>query len=137
MRRDVFKLSRLPAGAKADALAQVSRELYARRQNLAEKLDTALVTGLPVSDEANQILTLIKQNQVVIVAGETGSGKTTQAAENLLQAGLGSSGVIGHTTTPTHRRSHCGNALPKRPVRNLGVRWVTRFVFLTKPETKP
>ena len=70
MRRDAFKLARLPAGAKADALAQGSAELYARRQNLAGKLSKVLAPGLPVSDEASQILSLVERNQVVIVAAK-------------------------------------------------------------------
>src|SRR5690606_4779759 len=39
----------------------------------------------------------IKDNQVVIVAGETGSGKTTQLPKMLLELGLGNKGMIGHT----------------------------------------
>ena len=137
MRRDVFKLSRLPAGAKADALAQVSGELYARRQNLAEKLDTALVTGLPVSDEANQILTLIKQNQVVIVAGETGSGKTTQLPKICLQAGLGSSGVIGHTQPRRIAARTVAQRIAQETGAELGreVGYSVRFSDQTRDET--
>ena len=97
MRSDVFTLARLPAGDKADALAQASAGLYSRRQTLANALDKTPAPGLPVSEEASQILELIEQNQVVIVAGETGSGKTTQLPKICLQAGLGASGVIGHT----------------------------------------
>lgn len=97
MRRDVFKLARMPAGDKADGLTKASAELYSRRQMLANTLDKTPAAGLPVSDEASKILKLIKQNQVVIVAGETGSGKTTQLPKICLQAGLGASGVIGHT----------------------------------------
>ena len=97
MRRDVFKLARMPAGDKADGLTKASAELYSRRQMLANTLDKTPAVGLPVSDEASKILKLIKQNQVVIVAGETGSGKTTQLPKICLQAGLGASGVIGHT----------------------------------------
>ena len=97
MRRDVFKLARMPAGDKADGLTKASAELYSRRQMLANTLDKTPAAGLPVSDEASKILKLIKQNQVVIVVGETGSGKTTQLPKICLQAGLGASGVIGHT----------------------------------------
>jgi ATP-dependent helicase HrpA len=97
MRRDVFKLARMPAGDKADGLTKASAELYSRRQMLANTLDKTPAAGLPVGDEASKILKLIKQNQVVIVAGETGSGKTTQLPKICLQAGLGASGVIGHT----------------------------------------
>ena len=53
--------------------------------------------SLPVAAKADDIIAAIKANQVVIVAGETGSGKTTQLPKMCLQAGLGISGMIGHT----------------------------------------
>ncbi len=52
---------------------------------------------LPVSQEINNIRNIVLANQVVIICGETGSGKTTQLPKLLLEMGLGSSGVIGHT----------------------------------------
>jgi len=53
--------------------------------------------SLPVAAKAEDIIAAIKANQVVIVAGETGSGKTTQLPKMCLQAGLGVIGMIGHT----------------------------------------
>ena len=52
---------------------------------------------LPVSSRAEEIMELIQKHQVVIVAGETGSGKTTQIPKICLQAGRGNRGLIGHT----------------------------------------
>ena len=52
---------------------------------------------LPVVAERARIREAIEANQVVIVAGETGSGKTTQLPKILLEMGRGISGVIGHT----------------------------------------
>ncbi len=52
---------------------------------------------LPVSQRQDEIVELIKKHPVVIVAGETGSGKTTQIPKMCLAAGLGISGLIGHT----------------------------------------
>ncbi|MGR5065002.1 ATP-dependent RNA helicase HrpA [Photobacterium sp. DNB22_13_2] len=52
---------------------------------------------LPVSQKKDQIAEAIKNNQVVIVAGETGSGKTTQLPKICLELGLGTKGMIGHT----------------------------------------
>ena len=52
---------------------------------------------LPVSAKAGEIAELIRSNQVVVVAGDTGSGKTTQLPKICLEAGLGRQGMIGHT----------------------------------------
>lgn len=52
---------------------------------------------LPVSDKRDDIMKLIESHQVVIVAGETGSGKTTQLPKMCLQLGRGRSGMIAHT----------------------------------------
>ncbi len=52
---------------------------------------------LPVSARREDIAAAIRDNQVVIVAGETGSGKTTQIPKILLDMGRGRAGQIGHT----------------------------------------
>lgn len=52
---------------------------------------------LPVSQQQNTLLSAIKNNQVLIVAGETGSGKTTQLPKMCLSLGFGVRGCIGHT----------------------------------------
>ncbi|WP_092537382.1 ATP-dependent RNA helicase HrpA [Actinomyces ruminicola] len=52
---------------------------------------------LPVSARREEIAAAIRDNQVVIVAGETGSGKTTQLPKICLELGRGITGMIGHT----------------------------------------
>ncbi|WP_257210351.1 ATP-dependent RNA helicase HrpA [Actinomyces ruminis] len=52
---------------------------------------------LPVSARREEIANAIRDNQVVIVAGETGSGKTTQLPKICLELGRGITGMIGHT----------------------------------------
>ncbi|MEG9532358.1 ATP-dependent RNA helicase HrpA [Mannheimia indoligenes] len=52
---------------------------------------------LPVSARREEILKLIAENQVVVIAGETGSGKTTQLPKMCLELGRGVKGLIGHT----------------------------------------
>ncbi|KGN29868.1 ATP-dependent helicase [Knoellia sinensis KCTC 19936] len=52
---------------------------------------------LPVVERRDDILAAIRDHQVVVIAGETGSGKTTQLPKMCLELGLGSNGQIGHT----------------------------------------
>lgn len=52
---------------------------------------------LPVSARRDEIAQAISQHQVVIISGETGSGKTTQIPKICLQLGRGVGGMIGHT----------------------------------------
>lgn len=52
---------------------------------------------LPVSERREDIMNAIRDNQVVIIAGETGSGKTTQIPKMCLELGLGAKGLVGHT----------------------------------------
>jgi ATP-dependent helicase HrpA len=52
---------------------------------------------LPVSQRKDDLLAAIRDNQVVILAGETGSGKTTQLPKICLELGRGVRGLIGHT----------------------------------------
>ncbi|EMP55536.1 RNA helicase, ATP-dependent DEAH box, HrpA type [Marinobacter santoriniensis NKSG1] len=53
--------------------------------------------GLPVSERVDDIRAAIEQHQVVIIAGETGSGKTTQIPKICMNSGRGIRGLIGHT----------------------------------------
>jgi ATP-dependent helicase HrpA len=53
--------------------------------------------SLPIADRRDDLLTAIGDNQVVIVAGETGSGKSTQLPKLCLELGRGVHGLIGHT----------------------------------------
>ena len=52
---------------------------------------------LPVVERRDDILAAIRDHQVVVVAGETGSGKTTQLPKMCLELGLGARGQVGHT----------------------------------------
>ncbi|MGV1004973.1 MAG: ATP-dependent RNA helicase HrpA [Candidatus Nanopelagicales bacterium] len=57
----------------------------------------AIPAELPIAAHASQIIDLIRDNQVIVVAGETGSGKTTQLPKLALAAGRGQHKMIGHT----------------------------------------
>ncbi|MDP9806416.1 ATP-dependent helicase HrpA [Trueperella bonasi] len=70
------------------------QELQARRTALPP---ISYPPELPVSARKEDIAAAIRDNQVVIVAGETGSGKTTQLPKICLELGRGITGMIGHT----------------------------------------
>ena len=53
--------------------------------------------GLPVSQRADEIVEAIRKNRVLILCGETGSGKTTQLPKLCVLAGRGRKGMIAHT----------------------------------------
>ena len=72
-----------------------SVEQLARRESSVPLV--SYPTELPISAHCEAITELIRAHQVVIVAGETGSGKTTQLPKACLAAGLGRRGMIGHT----------------------------------------
>ena len=71
-----------------------SQQAVKNRQNALPEIT---YPDLPVSAKAEQIKAAISEHQVVIVAGETGSGKTTQLPKMCLQLGFGITGYIGHT----------------------------------------
>lgn len=80
---------------KVMAAIEASRERTQAR--LQARGDVTLMPGLPVTERAEEIAEAVRDNQVVVVCGETGSGKTTQLPRILMQAGLGARGQIGHT----------------------------------------
>jgi ATP-dependent helicase HrpA len=71
---------------------------------------------LPVSGRREEIANALRANQVIIVSGETGSGKTTQLPKICLELGRGQSGLIGHTQP----RRIAASATAKRIAQELG-----------------
>ena len=67
------------------------------KRTLAIPADFNFPSELPVSAKVSEIEQLLKEHQVLVIAGDTGSGKTTQIPKICLQAGLGRRGLIGHT----------------------------------------
>ncbi|MFZ2554492.1 MAG: ATP-dependent RNA helicase HrpA [Psychrobacter urativorans] len=94
---------------KADAILAKKRAQYdklksrsqqavqARIDSIPQDLPAKLNLDLPVSQRAEDLIQAIIDNQVIIVAGETGSGKTTQLPKLAMLAGRGITGQIGHT----------------------------------------
>jgi ATP-dependent helicase HrpA len=107
--RDAARLRRRIDGAgkvrKPEAAAAVAAEISAQIDAAIGRLEARRAAvpplnypeNLPVSAKRAEIRAAIRDHQVVIVAGETGSGKTTQIPKICLELGRGVRGVIGHT----------------------------------------
>lgn len=92
---------RLAKARSAEALAAIAGDINAAAASVVAR-DAAVpeITypeRLPVSARRDEIMELVREHQVVIIAGETGSGKTTQIPKMLLELGRGRRGLIGHT----------------------------------------
>lgn len=107
--RDAHRLGRRLEGArrirnpeaKQAALDEIAAEAEKAAARLAVRASRMPVVtypeNLPVSQKKDEIAEAIRDHQVVIVAGETGSGKTTQIPKICMELGRGVRGMIGHT----------------------------------------
>ncbi|MFJ6554672.1 ATP-dependent RNA helicase HrpA [Streptomyces luteogriseus] len=107
--RDAHRLGRRLEGARkirkpearAAVLAEIEAEVGRAEERMAARRalvpEVTYPEQLPVSQKKDAIADAIRDHQVVIVAGETGSGKTTQIPKICLELGRGVRGMIGHT----------------------------------------
>lgn len=87
-------------GAKPEKLQQLAKQVVAAESLVAARQSAVPTIGypdLPITARRQEIAAAILEHQVIIVAGETGSGKTTQLPKICLDAGRGVRGTIGHT----------------------------------------
>ncbi|MGW5736491.1 MULTISPECIES: ATP-dependent RNA helicase HrpA [Streptomyces] len=87
--------------ARAAVLAEIAADVDKGAARMAERAGRlpaiTYPQELPVSQKKDDIAAAIRDHQVVIVAGETGSGKTTQIPKICMELGRGLRGMIGHT----------------------------------------
>ena len=85
--------------AVAEEIEQQIEQARLRVENRKSAVKNPIVfpESLPVSQRKAEIEKLLSEHQVIVVAGETGSGKTTQLPKMCLELGLGNPGTIGHT----------------------------------------
>ncbi len=107
-------------GAREHALGQVLAELEAASARVEARRGAVPAISyppeLPVSQLKDKIAEVIRDHQVVIIAGETGSGKTTQLPKICLELGRGVTGQIGHTQP----RRIAARAVAERIAQELG-----------------
>ncbi|MEU4656785.1 ATP-dependent RNA helicase HrpA [Streptomyces sp. NPDC023723] len=146
--RDAHRLGRRLEGARkirkpearAAVLAEIEAEVDRAEQRIATRrahLPTVTYPEqLPVSQKRDAIADAIRDHQVVIVAGETGSGKTTQIPKICLDLGRGVKGMIGHTQP----RRIAARTVAERVADELdsplgeAVGWKVRFTDQVNPE---
>ncbi|MFC3573304.1 ATP-dependent RNA helicase HrpA [Streptomyces yaanensis] len=146
--RDAHRLGRRLEGARkirkpearAAVLAEIEAEVVKAEDRMAAR--TARVPAvtypeqLPVSQKKSDIADAIRDHQVVIVAGETGSGKTTQIPKICLELGRGVRGMIGHTQP----RRIAARTVAERVAEELdtplgeAVGWKVRFTDQVNPD---
>ncbi len=135
-------IRRISDPAKRDrALTDFERQVGTAEARVARRRATVpslrFPPELPVSDRVDDLAAAIAANQVVIVAGETGSGKSTQLPKICLQIGRGVRGMIGHTQP----RRIAARALAERIAEETGtavggaVGYAIRFGDHTGPDT--
>ena len=96
------RLRKKQASASNEAVESLAAEIELSKAKCALRAEAipAVIpfpANLPVSEKAPEIIRLLRENQVLIIAGDTGSGKTTQLPKMCLEAGFGRHGLIGHT----------------------------------------
>ncbi len=93
---------RRKAGKPADRLEKKFRAAFDVSKARVERRLAALPSplypdDLPISQRRDEIAAAVQEHQVVVICGETGSGKTTQLPKICLSLGRGTRGLIGHT----------------------------------------
>ncbi|MBW2568986.1 MAG: ATP-dependent RNA helicase HrpA [Deltaproteobacteria bacterium] len=106
VRREILLIKRSKAKALSDEklnekILRLEKQIQASiKKKSWRKQNTPGLTynpDLPITDKKNEIIDLISKNQVLIISGETGSGKTTQIPKFCIAAGRGIDGKIGCT----------------------------------------
>jgi ATP-dependent helicase HrpA len=100
LERDKKNLGHLSAEKRAEKQQNLEQDIAQSLLTVQQKIQNKPkieYPDLPVSDKKQDIAEAIANHQVVIIAGETGSGKTTQIPKICLELGRGVQGLIGHT----------------------------------------
>src|SRR5436190_1220482 len=135
-RIDRARRQRVEAPAWQRIEADVERAIAVRDARVANKPAINYPPELPVARRAADIAQAIRDHPVVIVSGETGSGKTTQLPKICLDAGRGERGLIGHTQP----RRIAARAVAARIAQELctplgeAVGYKVRFTDKTRPD---
>lgn len=122
-----------------DEIAQdIARSMMVVQQRFNKPIHIEYPEQLPVSQKRDDIADAIANHQVVIVAGETGSGKTTQLPKICAELGRGKHGLIGHTQPRRLAARSVANRIAEEMQTPLGdvVGYKVRFSDQVSPDTQ-
>ncbi|KAF4973907.1 hypothetical protein FZEAL_9133 [Fusarium zealandicum] len=125
----------------SDEVPEWKKAVIPKGQSLGKRTNMSIKDqreSLPVFAFRNQLIKAVHENQILIVVGETGSGKTTQLTQYLAEAGFANNGIIGCTQP----RRVAAMSVSKRVAEEVGcklgeeVGYTIRFEDCTSPATK-
>ncbi|KAF7563362.1 hypothetical protein G7046_g767 [Stylonectria norvegica] len=129
------------ANTKSDDVPEWKKAVIPKGQSLGKRTNMSIKDQretLPVYFFRNQLIKAVHENQIMIVVGETGSGKTTQLTQYLAEAGFANEAMIGCTQP----RRVAAMSVAKRVAEEVGcklgeeVGYTIRFEDCTSPATK-
>ncbi len=135
------KLKRPAGGKKAQLLATLEDKINTSHKQVQSRRDSVpelkYPSQLPISEKTEDIVSTIRHNQVIVITGETGSGKTTQIPKICLESGRGVSGKIACTQPRRIAATSLAKQVAKELNTDLGdlVGYEIRFDKKSKPET--
>ncbi|MGB4247955.1 MAG: ATP-dependent RNA helicase HrpA [Pseudohongiellaceae bacterium] len=143
LRKQLAQLHRLPRGSErfleelATLKARIQNSIALVEQRRASIPPLRYPEQLPISEKRALIADALSSHQVIVLAGETGSGKTTQIPKICLELGLGAKGLVGHTQP----RRLAARSVAARIAEEMGVQlgrevgYQVRFSDNTEPGT--
>lgn len=140
-RKFASELRSAQAPAQNSALPEWKRVTQSKDQSFGKRTSMTIKQqreSLPVYKFRNQLMDAVRDNQLLIVVGDTGSGKTTQVTQYLAEAGFANNGMIGCTQP----RRVAAMSVAKRVAEEVGcelgkeVGYTIRFEDCTSPDTR-
>ncbi|KAK5991411.1 Pre-mRNA-splicing factor ATP-dependent RNA helicase prp22 [Cladobotryum mycophilum] len=140
-RKFASDLRNAKTNVKSEEVPEWKRAVIPKNQSLGKRTNLSIKEQretLPVFAFRSQLIKAVHENQILIVVGETGSGKTTQLTQYLAEAGFANDGIIGCTQP----RRVAAMSVAKRVAEEVGcklgeeVGYTIRFEDCTSPSTR-
>ncbi len=125
-----------PGDILSGLLARAEKSVLEREKRVFNEPKVSYPEELPITSKKDEIVTAIRNNQVLIISGETGSGKSTQIPKMCIEAGRGLAGKIGCTQPRRIAASTISRRIAEELGEKLGksVGYKVRFRDRTSPD---